>query len=155
MALFRVPWCLLCRIEQSFLTLHQNCAGSILGTILNLYLGAHDANSLSEFNANVQFALRSKLFDMYGNDVDANPYVNQNIQSYFNNTDKFINVFRNSNEPIFLSLNIQGLFSKKMSLTEMINEFTSNCIPVEISDSRNLENTVPGSRPHTELQLCI
>ena len=81
-------------------------------------------------NRDDRFDIESTLNNFYGNDTDANPYINQLNLSNYSDIDQFILSFKNSKKPFFLSLNIRSLNSKYFELKQLISEISSNNINV-------------------------
>ena len=77
-------------------------------------------------------SLNNKLHAYYGNEIDANPYIELNIDAEFYDPLQFNSKYKNTNNPIFASLNAQCFMSKLRSITEILNEFKQNNVPVEI-----------------------
>jgi hypothetical protein len=65
-------------------------------------------------------------------DPDTCIYENIMIDSSFYDVDSFTSKFKNSKQPIFLSVNIQSINAKYGNLKEIITKLNANNIPVEI-----------------------
>jgi hypothetical protein len=64
-----------------------------------------------------------------GNDVNV---INGNIDSLYYDTNCFVNKFKNSNQPLILSINIQSLLSKHQELKTFITELKNNGIVIDV-----------------------
>jgi hypothetical protein len=81
-------------------------------------------NSLADINSNPLFDLKSVanyLFEHNDDEDWPNPYSFINIDSRFYDPPSFTNKFKNNNNPIFISLNVQSLMSKHSALMDFIN----------------------------------
>jgi hypothetical protein len=65
-------------------------------------------------------------------DPDTCIYENIMIDSSFYDVDSFTSKFKNSKQPIFLSVNIQSINAKNDNLKEIITKLNANNIPIEI-----------------------
>jgi exonuclease III len=54
------------------------------------------------------------------------------VDSSFYDVDSFINSFKNSTRPVFISVNIQSLNAKFEKLLEITNRFLSSKLPIEV-----------------------
>ena len=90
------------------------------------------AEKAGELNNIEQLALSNTLHVFYGDESVANPYLDVKLTSNYYDSDGFITSFKNAKNPIFMSINIQSLISKKQALNDIINDYVSNCVPIEI-----------------------
>jgi len=79
------------------------------------------------------------------NDPLANPYSEINLTSSYFDNDSFVQTFKTSKNPIFLSINVQSLPSKHGNLNVLINEFQKNKIDISVIALQEIWQI-----PHTE-----
>ena len=54
------------------------------------------------------------------------------MDSFFYDSESFLNKFRNSDKPIFLNLNVQSLMSKHEKLKDFIVRLTNNGLQIDV-----------------------
>jgi len=86
---------------------------------------------LGQINANPNFDLTNIFNDYFLNDPETNPYSELTIDSVFYDNASFTDKFKNSQMPIFLSLNAQSLQSKYEKLCAFILELCNNDILID------------------------
>ena len=74
---------------------------------------------LNLLNRNGNLDLRNILIN-YGNDNEVNPLMELTVDSFFYDSESFLNKFRNWDKHIFLNLNVQSLMSKHEKLQDLI-----------------------------------
>jgi len=105
------------------LTENNNNEGPFPVPFLNQNL-TNGVNEIEKFDWNQQ------LNFYFQNDENLNPYTDTMINSPYFDTELFVNNFKNTKSPIFLSLNIQSLPSKYPKIKDLIYEFQANNIPI-------------------------
>jgi hypothetical protein len=89
-------------------------------------------NPLADINSNPLFDLKSVANYLFEQDDDdwPNPYLHVNIDSCFHDIPTFISKFKNNNNPIFISLNVQSLLSKHAALSDFISGLLNENISI-------------------------
>jgi len=90
-----------------------------------------EGEELGQINANPNFDLTNVFNDYFLNDPETNPYAELTIDSIFYDNASFTDKFKNSQMPIFLSLNAQSLQSKHEKLCAFILELCNNDILID------------------------
>jgi len=76
--------------------------------------------------------LNSILNDFYIDDPTVNPYNDANVISKFFDQHSLIQKFKNSQIPLYLSINVQSLASKHEKLCSFINELQQNQVLIDV-----------------------
>jgi len=87
---------------------------------------------LDGLNADVSFDAKSLLNDFVSEDEIISQFFTTRLNSSYFDADSFIEKFKNSKEPLILSLNIQSLNSKYLGLKMLVERMHSNNIPLDI-----------------------
>ena len=88
---------------------------------------------MQKLNSNNDLNIQHYLSDINDNDSDdVNPYNELIIDSSFYDVESFINKFKTSPKPLFLSINVQSLSSKYEKLKNLIQTLGINGLSVDI-----------------------
>ena len=105
---------------------------------------------LNLLNRNNHLDLRNALIN-FDNDNEVNPLMELTMDSFFYDSESFLNKFRNSDKPIFLNLNVQSLMSKHEKLKDFIVRLTNNGLQIDVialQETWNVKDTnlvaIPG-----------
>ena len=102
------------------------------GGAVHTCMVTYDLNDPGELNKNLLLSLHNNLHTFYGNEADSNPYIDLNINAKYYDPDEFLSCFKHTVNPIFTSINIQSLLAKKQALTDVVNEYAINHVPVKV-----------------------
>jgi len=113
--------------------------------------GEGGADQLANLNSLSKYDLNETLDAYLLNDDSLNPFTEINIDSKFFDNDSFLRKFKNTNFPIFLSLNVQCLPSKFENLKSFIISLVNSKVPIiaialqEVWSCPNIEDKqIPG-----------
>jgi exonuclease III len=86
---------------------------------------------LGALNSNLNLDVSKLLYSNIQPDDDS-PYQNVTINSSFHDLDIIVTLFKNSNKPLFLNINIQCLNSKFDKLKSAVNELSCNGVQIDV-----------------------
>ena len=95
-------------------------------------MGETSDTSLGELNDILTYDLKDKLLSYYGNDPNANPYLELNLNSRFHDPSSFIDTYLNSSQPIYLNVNVRSLQANHSALLNLVQNFQNANVPIDI-----------------------
>jgi hypothetical protein len=87
---------------------------------------------LDELNQNPLYDNTNTLNNMLHSDDNTDTFTHINLNSAYFDTSSFINKFNNSNNPIFMSVNIQSIQSKFEELKSFVTNLQSHNVNIDV-----------------------
>jgi hypothetical protein len=95
-------------------------------------ISTHTDTLLGALNENPVLDASNLLNSLITDDENISQFFQTHIDSAYTDTNLFIETFRNTSEPLFLSLNIQSLNSKYEQLKLLISRFLDANLPIHM-----------------------